>query len=77
MNITVHSTFLPREDPDAPLAFYRDTLGVEVRNDVAYGGMRWITVTPAHPPTRRFPDFPFFKLDKTHRVYPCDPRLQE
>jgi catechol 2,3-dioxygenase-like lactoylglutathione lyase family enzyme len=40
MNITIHSTFLPHDDPDASLAFYRDTLGFEVRNDVAYGGMR-------------------------------------
>ena len=50
MNITIHSTFLPHDDPDAALAFYRDTLGFEVRNDVAYGGMRWITVGPAGQP---------------------------
>ena len=49
MDITVHSTFLPHDDPDASLAFYRDTLGFEVRNDVGYGGMRWITVGPARP----------------------------
>jgi catechol 2,3-dioxygenase-like lactoylglutathione lyase family enzyme len=47
MEITVHSTFLPHDDPDASLAFYRDTLGFEVRNDVGYNGMRWITVGPA------------------------------
>ena len=50
MDITIHSTFLPHDDPDASLAFYRDTLGFEVRNDVAYGGMRWITVGPADQP---------------------------
>jgi catechol 2,3-dioxygenase-like lactoylglutathione lyase family enzyme len=40
MDITIHATFLPHNDPDASLAFYRDTLGFEVRNDVGYGGMR-------------------------------------
>ena len=46
MDITIHSSFLPHDDPDASLAFYRDTLGFEVRNDVGYDGMRWITVGP-------------------------------
>jgi len=50
MDITIHSTFLPHDDPEASLAFYRDTLGFEVRNDVGYGGMRWITVGPAGQP---------------------------
>jgi uncharacterized glyoxalase superfamily protein PhnB len=59
MDITVHQAYLPQDDPDAALAFYRDTLGFEVRNDVGYEGMRWITVGPAdhaatsivlHPP---------------------------
>ncbi len=50
MNITIHNTFLPHNDPDAALAFYRDTLGFEVRNDVGYEGMRWITVGPADQP---------------------------
>jgi catechol 2,3-dioxygenase-like lactoylglutathione lyase family enzyme len=50
MDITIHSTFLPHDDPDASLAFYRDTLGFEVRNDVGYGGMRWITVGPVGQP---------------------------
>ena len=48
--ITIHATFLPHDDPDAALAFYRDTLGFEVRNDVGYGGVRWITVGPAGQP---------------------------
>jgi catechol 2,3-dioxygenase-like lactoylglutathione lyase family enzyme len=50
MDITIHMTFLPQTDPDASLAFYRDTLGFEVRNDVGYGGMRWITVGPPDQP---------------------------
>ena len=50
MDITIHASFLPHDDPDAALAFYRDTLGFEVRNDVGYGGMRWITVGPADQP---------------------------
>ncbi len=50
MDITIHTTFLPHDDPDASLAFYRDTLGFEVRNEVEYGGMHWITVGPADQP---------------------------
>jgi catechol 2,3-dioxygenase-like lactoylglutathione lyase family enzyme len=50
MNISIHSSFLPHTDPDASLAFYRDTLGFEIRNDVGYKGMRWITVGPADQP---------------------------
>jgi uncharacterized glyoxalase superfamily protein PhnB len=50
MQITIHASFLPHLDPDASLAFYRDTLGFELRNDVGYGEMRWITVGPADQP---------------------------
>ena len=50
MDITIHASFLPHDDPDASLAFYRDTLGFEVRNDVGQGKMRWITVGPAGQP---------------------------
>jgi catechol 2,3-dioxygenase-like lactoylglutathione lyase family enzyme len=50
MDITIHASFLPQDDPDASLAFYRDTLGFEVRGDVGYGGMRWITVGPTDQP---------------------------
>jgi catechol 2,3-dioxygenase-like lactoylglutathione lyase family enzyme len=50
MDVTIHQTFLPQNDPDAALAFYRDTLGFEVRNDVGYEGMRWITVGPPGQP---------------------------
>lgn len=50
MDITIHASFLPHSDPDASLAFYRDLLGFEVRNDVGYQGMRWITVGPPGQP---------------------------
>jgi len=50
MDITIHASFLPHDDPDASLAFYRDTLGFEVRMDVGKGTMRWITVGPASQP---------------------------
>jgi catechol 2,3-dioxygenase-like lactoylglutathione lyase family enzyme len=50
MDLTIQSSFLPQIDPDASLAFYRDTLGFEVRDDVGYGGMRWITVGPPDQP---------------------------
>ena len=50
MDITIYQTLLPHEDPDASRAFYRETLGFEVRNTVEYGGMRWITVGPADQP---------------------------
>jgi catechol 2,3-dioxygenase-like lactoylglutathione lyase family enzyme len=50
MDITILSSFLPHDDPDVSLAFYRDTLGFEVRNDVGYKGMHWITVGPPDQP---------------------------
>jgi catechol 2,3-dioxygenase-like lactoylglutathione lyase family enzyme len=50
MDIKIHSSFLPQVDPDASLAFYRDVLGFEVRLDVGYADMRWITVGPADQP---------------------------
>lgn len=50
MDITINASFLAQNDPDAALAFYRDTLGFEVRNDVGYGGKRWITVGPVGQP---------------------------
>ncbi len=50
MDITINASFLPHTDPDASLAFYRDILGFEVRNDVGYGGQRWITVGPPGQP---------------------------
>jgi catechol 2,3-dioxygenase-like lactoylglutathione lyase family enzyme len=50
MTITIHQAMLPHDDADASLAFYRDTLGFEVRNDVEYGGMHWITIGPPDQP---------------------------
>lgn len=44
MALTVSTMFIPVHDPDAALRFYRDGLGLEVRNDVAAGGFRWVTV---------------------------------
>jgi catechol 2,3-dioxygenase-like lactoylglutathione lyase family enzyme len=50
MDITIHASMLPLDDADASLAFYRDTLGFEVRNDVGKGNMRWITIGPPDQP---------------------------
>ena len=50
MDITIHASMLPHSDAEASLAFYRDTLGFEVRNDVGSGQMRWITVGPVGQP---------------------------
>ncbi len=50
MNISIHSSFLPQDDPEAALAFYRDLLGFELRLDVGYEGMRWLTVGPPDQP---------------------------
>ena len=50
MDITINASFLPHDDPEASLRFYRDVLGFEVRNDVGYDGMRWITVGPPGQP---------------------------
>ena len=50
MDLIIHSSFLPHTDPEQSLAFYRDTLGFEVRGDVGYAGMRWITVGPVDQP---------------------------
>ena len=52
MDITIAQTMLPHTDPAASLAFYRDTLGFEVRNDVDYGGQHWLTIgLPGQPDT--------------------------
>ena len=50
MDITIHASYLPHDDPEAALTFYRDILGFEVRNDVGYDGMRWFTVGPPNQP---------------------------
>ncbi|WP_329599238.1 VOC family protein [Streptomyces pseudovenezuelae] len=49
MDIRIRASFLPHDDPEAALAFYRDVLGFAVRGDVGRDGMRWITVGPAGP----------------------------
>src|SRR5690606_17369814 len=51
MNLTIHSSYLPHDDADAALAFYRDLLGFEVRKDVGYEGLRWLTVGPVGQPS--------------------------
>jgi predicted enzyme related to lactoylglutathione lyase len=58
MTITIHSSFRPQTDPDASLAFYRDVLGFEVRNDVGYNGLRWITMGPPDQPDSNIVLFP-------------------
>jgi catechol 2,3-dioxygenase-like lactoylglutathione lyase family enzyme len=58
MDITINASFLPQNDPDAATAFYRDVLGFEVRNDVGYQGMHWITVGPADQPATSIVLFP-------------------
>ncbi|MFE9581842.1 VOC family protein [Nocardia sp. NPDC006044] len=58
MTITIHASFLPQNDPDAAIAFYRDILGFEVRNDVGYNGLRWITVGSADQPGTSIVLFP-------------------
>jgi catechol 2,3-dioxygenase-like lactoylglutathione lyase family enzyme len=50
MDITIHASVLPQDDPDAALAFYRDILGFELRKDVGFNGMRWLTVGPVGQP---------------------------
>ena len=58
MDISIASAFLPQDDPDAAIGFYRDTLGFEVRNDVGRGAMRWITVGPPGQPGTSIVLFP-------------------
>jgi uncharacterized glyoxalase superfamily protein PhnB len=50
MNITIYQAMLPQTDPEAALDFYRDALGFELRNDVGYEGMRWLTMGPPNQP---------------------------
>ncbi|MGQ4601084.1 VOC family protein [Nocardia sp. R6R-6] len=58
MDITINSSFLPHNGADAALAFYRDTLGFELRKDVGYEGMRWLTVGPVNQPETAIVLFP-------------------
>ena len=50
MNLSIHTTVLPHDDPDASVAFYRDVLGFQVRSDFGQGRMRWITLGPEDQP---------------------------
>ncbi|WP_459713666.1 VOC family protein [Actinophytocola sp. KF-1] len=50
MDITIHSAYLPHNDRDESLAFYRDILGFELRKEVGYNGMYWLTVGPPNQP---------------------------
>jgi catechol 2,3-dioxygenase-like lactoylglutathione lyase family enzyme len=50
MDIKIHTSTLPHDDPNASLGFWRDALGFEVRNDVGEGKMRWIRVGPPGQP---------------------------
>lgn len=58
MDIRIHSSFLPHTDPDASLAFYRDLLGFELRKDVGYQGLRWLTIGPVGQPDTNFVLYP-------------------
>src|SRR5262245_18107150 len=50
MNIELSHCFISVLDHDAALSFYRDALGLEVRYDVGYEGMRWVSVGPPSQP---------------------------
>src|ERR1700760_3927243 len=58
MDMKIHTAYLPHQDPDASIAFYRDTLGFEIRTAVGYEGMRWLTVGPADQPDTNIVLFP-------------------
>jgi len=64
LDLSIHTTVLPHQDPEASVAFYRDCLGFEVRTDVGNGTMRWITVGPADQP-----DISIQSGDKVPAVY--------
>ena len=57
-NLKLHNCFIAVHDHDEALAFYRDTLGFEVRKDVGYQGKRWITVGPPGQPETSIVLFP-------------------
>ena len=58
MDINIHTAFLPHDDRDAAVEFYCDTLGFELRNDVGYNGMHWLTVGPPGQPDVNLVLFP-------------------
>ncbi|MEV0800961.1 VOC family protein [Kribbella sp. NPDC050281] len=65
MDITIQASFLPHEDAEASLSFYRNTLGFEVRQDVGAGVQRWITVGPPGQPSTSIVLHP---LDASHTM---------
>ena len=58
MDINICNAFLPHDDRDAAVAFYCDMLGFELRNDVGYNGMHWLTVGPPNQPDVNLVLFP-------------------
>jgi catechol 2,3-dioxygenase-like lactoylglutathione lyase family enzyme len=50
MNLTVSHTFITVSDQDQALKFYRDVIGLKVVNDVAFDGLRWLSLTPPAQP---------------------------
>jgi predicted enzyme related to lactoylglutathione lyase len=50
MNLTVSHFHITVTDPDAALLFYRDALGLELKNEVNQGGFRWLTLSPPSQP---------------------------
>src|SRR5262249_18728906 len=50
MDLSIHSTFLPHDDPARRRAFYRDARGSGARDDAGSGGLRWIRAGPAGQP---------------------------
>jgi predicted enzyme related to lactoylglutathione lyase len=50
MDVKLDACFLSVDDHDKAIAFYRDALGFEVRNDVRAYGMRWVTIGPPSQP---------------------------
>ena len=67
MDITIHSSLPPAQRPRRLVAFYRDVLGFELRNDVGYNGMRWLTVGPARPARRQHRALPARRRPRHHR----------
>jgi catechol 2,3-dioxygenase-like lactoylglutathione lyase family enzyme len=50
MTLTLSSCFVLIHDPELALGFYRDALGLELRNDVARDDFRWLTVGSSAQP---------------------------
>ena len=68
MDIKIYSAFLPHDDRDAAVEFYCDKLGFELRNDVGYNGMHWLTVGPPGQPDVNVVLFPPGATDDERRT---------